>query len=92
MLGFGHAWYVSIPGVVKYTPTVTLSYILSQEIDQTLQKKVYEALYRKMRTGIVDADYIKIQPSYDFERNANKVAEFLSEIILEKPSFLGENS
>ncbi len=89
-LVFGHAWYVSIPGVVKYTPTVTLSDILSQEIDQVIQKKVYEALYKKMRTGIVDADYIQMHPSYDFEENANKVAEFLSEIILDKPSFLGE--
>ncbi len=87
-LVFGHAWYESIPGVIKYTPNLTLSDVLDQVIDHTTQKKVFEVLYKKMRTGIVDADYIKMHPNYDFEENANKVARFLSEIIFEKSSAL----
>jgi hypothetical protein len=89
-LVFGYAWYMSIPGVVKYAPTVTLDDILNQVIDHTVQKRVFEQLCKKMRTGIVDADYIKIHPHYDFEENANRVAGFLSEIILDKPSLSGK--
>lgn len=81
-LVFGLAWYAQIPGVIKYTPTITVDEILKTNIDQKDQKSAFEKMYRKTRQGLVDTGYHRILKDYSIENNSIKLKNFLEEIIL----------
>jgi capsule polysaccharide export protein KpsC/LpsZ len=81
-LVFGLAWYAQIPGVIKYSSTITVDEILETKINQQDQKNAFEKMYRKTRQGLVDCGYQSIFKDYSVEKNSTKLQNFLEEIIL----------
>lgn len=81
-LVFGLAWYLSIPGVVRYNSSVSIDELINCDINQESQKIAFDHLYKKTCEGILDPGYSKIYPNYDETRNANKIANFINSQVL----------
>ncbi len=81
---FGLAWYESLPGVVRYTPSTTLENVLGENILKTEQISALDALLTKTRMGILDKVYNAIYPNYNSQQNAEKIALFLEEVVSEQ--------
>ncbi len=80
-LVFGLAWYVSLPGAVKYEPNISLEEVLSVKIDQEEQVVAFEKLISKTREGILDGVYEAIFPSYTHQTSIEKIVAFLNEVV-----------
>ncbi len=81
-LYFGLPWYASIPGAIAYNPSIQVTDILNNSIDQHVQSRAFSAIYKKTRQGLVDPVYRYIYPDYSPEKNAYKIYRFLCEEIL----------
>lgn len=81
-LVFGLAWFLSIPGAVKYKKGITIEEIINIPINTNDQLQQFSKLYGKMRNGILDSGYISIYPQYDSKKNSENLLEFMKSAIL----------
>ncbi len=79
VLVFGPAWYRSLPGVFEYSHSLKAEDIAAFRIDHAELQDRFNEMYRKLRDGITDFDYIRNYPDYDEGRNIELVCRTIEE-------------
>ena len=86
MIHFGVTWYSGLPGVFKWEGPETLKKALEFKPDRRALEDGFEALSRKMYTGIVDPAYYAIMPEFDIDAEARKTAASIAMVLNSSPS------
>jgi len=82
-LVFSNAWYVSLPGVFRFAPDVSLKEILSFQGNHAKFQKACHELLKKAAIGIIDPDYAALmEDGYNDEKNKFYLEEFLQRIAI----------
>jgi len=82
-LVFSNTWYVSLPGVFRFTPDMSLKEILAFEGDHTKFQKACHELLKKSAIGIIDPDSAALsEDGYNDEKNKFYLEEFLQRIAI----------
>lgn len=76
-LVFGLPWYLSLPGVIKYSEETTLSKIENYTFTHSDLETAFSNLLSKSGKGIIDQAYIKDDPNFDSNLNADSVIKCL---------------
>ncbi len=76
-LVFGQTWYQSLPGVIRYQPSLTLQEILRSVTRQDELERAYQDLMSRTVRGVIDPDYGVIVPEFSPQRNATLISSFL---------------
>jgi hypothetical protein len=78
---FGLAWYLNMPGVIRYSKDLTLDQILAPQPSREEKVEALEKIYTKTRPGIFDEDYCAIYPMYNSDENTRTLARSIVEVI-----------
>jgi len=75
---FGICWYRELPNVYKYTELNRFSQIVDSTLDkEELFNNVSNFLYENTLEGTVDYDYCKMNPEFDYKKNADQLANYI---------------
>ncbi|MEN6568230.1 MAG: hypothetical protein ABFC57_18250 [Veillonellales bacterium] len=78
---FGKAWYYTLPGVFAFSTELSLQKVLDYQIcHEELEKRV-ALLLKKTGRGLVNRDYLPMNPQYQQEENNQQLAAFFRYIL-----------
>ncbi|MFO1481008.1 MAG: hypothetical protein U1F40_12475 [Turneriella sp.] len=80
-LVFGFAWFMSLPGVIKYHESLTFDSILSYSFTHEELEIAYSRLLSKVVRGVVDPLYIDGDVTFNSDSNAQHVLNCLKRFI-----------
>ncbi|MGB3405954.1 MAG: hypothetical protein WBA67_00525 [Jannaschia sp.] len=83
VIHFGVTWYSSLPGVYLWKGPETLDRALAFRGDRASLRTAFEAICRKMYTGVVDPAYADIIPDFDEKGEARKAAASIARVLRE---------
>jgi len=82
-LVFSNTWYVSLPGVFRFTPDMSLKEILAFHGDHAKFQKACNELLRKTAVGLINPDYMSLlEGGYNDEKNKFYLEEFLQKVAI----------
>lgn len=81
VLVFGNTWYLSLPGVFKFSNELTIKEILNYKIVHKELEMQLGILYSKMGNGIVYKYYDKIYQEYDPIKNIESIVSFIKRVL-----------
>lgn len=84
VLVFGTPWFLSLPGVVKYSKLLTYEEISNIKINHDALEKATAQLLHRMHDGIIDRHYKVLVSDYSEMGNSQKVAQTLKKLLLGK--------
>jgi hypothetical protein len=77
VITFGTCWYREFPGVWSFSSQLNFNSVFEQSFDADKVEQTVDFLIRSTYEGYVDPDYAKIDPSFDCEKNARTVANYI---------------
>jgi len=80
-LVFGLAWYMTMPGVTRYSQTTSLEDILSFRFDRSEIERSFAKLYAKTRPGVIEDCFASIDPDYEPTRNVRNLSRFMESAL-----------
>jgi len=78
---FGVTWYSSLPGAYLWKGPETLQEALAFKGDRAALEAGFEAISRKMYTGVVDRAYADIIPDFDERAEARSAAASIAMVL-----------
>jgi capsule polysaccharide modification protein KpsS len=78
---FGNAWYKNFPGVIQYSPTVSLNDILMNHFTHEELENTLKRMYKKMADGIIDRNNCHIIENFNEDINTQLVADAVEKYI-----------
>ncbi len=81
-LVFGHTWYASLPGVHRWSPTLTHAAIVANPPAHAALEQAMGQLLAQAHPGIIERHYKTLVPDYDPARSAQSVAAAVLPLLL----------